>query len=251
MPAIQRPNHWFWEAGGDDRFVAVVRSGYLRLLQYSPEGRRMITGIAGPGAIVGEVMKGRGRYGLESSTEVSLCTFDRAEFDRIRREEPSFRRAVYAERSRALEALYLHIWARGLQKPEERLADFLLRAREILPYQPLPHGGGVLTLIVPRADIADLIGTSRETISRLTHLWQADGMIRMPDPQHLVIIDVKQLAQVAGLVAPPPVAAGGGGNALDAGTGVAGTGAIAKGAGTGAGAAAVRRMLNTGHRVYL
>lgn len=194
-----KADHWLWdiESGGEQ--VTVVRKGYLRLLRYSLDGRRLLTGIAGPGAVVGEVLSRRGRYGVECATDVSLCTFGRTAFRQLEQEDTDFRRALYAERSRSLEALHRHIWTRGLQTPEERLAAFLVQSCAMLPYQPLPGGGGVLTLEIPRVDIADLIGTTRETISRLTHRWQDEGLVTIPDAAHLILHDPALLARRGGL----------------------------------------------------
>ncbi|WP_158243093.1 Crp/Fnr family transcriptional regulator [Acidimangrovimonas sediminis] len=198
-PATHTAEHWLWDLDGEGRFVTVVRAGYLRLLRYSSGGRRLVLGIAGPGAMVGEILPHRGRYGVECATDVTLCTFGRAALERLEHEDAGFRRTLHAERRRALGALQDHIWMRGLQTPEERLASFLSRATQMLPYQTLPDGGGVLTLEIPRADIADLVGTSRETISRITHRWQDEGLIAIPDGGHLVIRDPAQLARRGGL----------------------------------------------------
>ncbi len=199
LPAVHGSDHWLWDPEDGSGPVTVLRRGYLRLLRYSVDGRRLITGIAGPGAVIGEILPRRGRYEVECATEVSLCTFARAPFEHLAAEEGALRRAIRRERGRALDALHGHIWMRGLQTPEERLAVFLVRACEMLPFQRLPSGGGVLALVVPRADIADLIGTTRETISRLTHRWQDEGLMSIPDGTHLVIHDPDGLARRGGL----------------------------------------------------
>lgn len=198
IPAVHRADHWFRDRdrpGG----VMVVREGYLRLLRYSADGRRLITGIAGPGAIVVETPPGPGRTGGESVTDVSLCTFEHGSFERLLHEDTEFLRGFRAERSRCLAALRQHIWMRGLQSPGQRLAALIVQACGMLPYQPLPGGGGVLTLDIPRADIADLIGTTRETVSRLAHRWQDEGLITISDNQHLILRDRAALARRGGL----------------------------------------------------
>lgn len=199
MPAMYPADHWLSDVEDADSPIIVLRTGYLRLLRYAADGRRLITGIAGPGAIVGEIPPGRGRYGVETITDVSLCTFDCHAFEHLLRDDAEVLRCFRTERGRNLAALRQHIWMRGLQTPEQRLAAFLVQACGMLPYQPIPRGGGVLTLDIPRADIADLISTTRETISRLTRRWLDQGLIAIPDSRHLVLRDRARLALRGGL----------------------------------------------------
>ncbi len=199
VPVTQAADHWFWDEESVPRFVGLVRHGFLRMLRYSADGRRMITGIAGPGGIVGEMTSGRRGYGLETSTPVSMCTIDLSTFKQLMAEEPQLRRVVHAEQARCLDVLRRHIWSRGIQTPEERLSAFLNQACDALPNEPLPGGGEKLTLDIPRADIADLIGTTRETISRITRQWQAKGLIDIPDARHFIIHDRDKLAEKGGL----------------------------------------------------
>ena len=64
VPADFAADHWFWDEESAPRFVGVVRHGYLRMLRYSASGQRIITGIIGPGGLVGGISGGRRGNGL-------------------------------------------------------------------------------------------------------------------------------------------------------------------------------------------
>ncbi|WP_164871849.1 Crp/Fnr family transcriptional regulator [Solirhodobacter olei] len=192
-------NHRLWDEDVQPGFTAILWRGYLRMPRYSLEGRRQIVSIICPGEIVGEGVDTRPGYGMEAVTAVTFCRFERGEFRRLADREPELRRALLRQHMKRLEVLRWLTWSLGLQTPEERLCAFLARACETMPYQPLPDGSGILSLEVPRADVADLLGTTKETISRLTHRLQQIGLIEIRDPRHFRIFDRERLAKVGGL----------------------------------------------------
>ncbi|WP_118138719.1 Crp/Fnr family transcriptional regulator [Oceanicella sp. SM1341] len=207
QPGSFAAGHSFWQEDGQASFVAVLRSGYLRMLRYSAEGRREIVGLAGPGALVGEAEGGHGGYALEAVTGASLCRVERSRFRELMAADRELRRGVCLRYAERLEALRRHIWSRGLLTPEERLCGFLVLASAFLPYQPLAGGGGVLTIEFRRADIADLLGTTKETVSRSLQHLQAQGLIRLRDARHVLIPEPARLARRGGLDGAAPAGA--------------------------------------------
>lgn len=198
--AVDYPaNHRFWDEDERPGFAAILQSGYLRMPRYSIEGRRQIVAMVSPGEIVGEGIDTRPGYGMESVTPVRVCRFERGDFLRLTESEPELRRAIFRQYMKRLDVLRWLTWSLGLQTPEERLCAFLARSCETMPYQPLPDGSGILTLEVPRADVADLLGTTKETISRLTHRLQQTGLIEIRDPRHFRIFDLGKLARAGGI----------------------------------------------------
>lgn len=194
-----RANHCFWDEDSRPGFIGIVHTGYLRIVRYSLDGRRQITALVGPGETVGEGIHEGVGYALEAATATTLCRFERPAFERLMTEESELRRAVYREYADRLEKLRRLAWMLALQSPEERLCTFLSNTHGAMPWQPLPGGGGVLTVEIPRADVADLLGTTKEQISRVTHRLAAAGLIEIRDPRHFLIPDVARLRQAGGL----------------------------------------------------
>lgn len=185
-------DHLLWEEDHSPGFVAVLLKGFLRMLRYSADGRRQIMVIVPPGELVGEGVETRTGYLLEAATPVQVLRLERGAFARLMEEAPDLGRSIYRQCVSRLDRLQRMTWSLGLQSPEERLCTFLADACHVMPFEPR-GAGGVLTMELPRADIADYLGTTRETISRLTHKLKAAGLIVIRDPRTFDIPDTDRL----------------------------------------------------------
>lgn len=190
-----------WSAESPEPFVALLCAGHLRMAQYSVNGRRQVMAILNPGDMAGEIQSPRAGYALETVTPVTICRIERSAFQRLLTEDAELRRATYRQRIRRLDAVRRLIWSLGVQTLEERLAGFLALACKTQPFQPLPDGGGILSIQIPRGDIADHLNTSRESISRVTYRLQAAGLIEIRDATHFRIPDLDRLRRAGGVAA--------------------------------------------------
>jgi CRP/FNR family transcriptional regulator len=114
----------------------------------------------------------------------------------------SLRADLLRQKQDQLDRLQWLTWTLCAMGPEERLCAFLALSSKFLPYQPLPDGSGVLTMVLPRKDIADLLATTVETICRALYKLSDKGIIEIRDPAHFRIPDLQELiklGQVDGL----------------------------------------------------
>src|SRR5262249_21646388 len=72
----------FSEGDPADSVYEVVR-GMVRLCKILPDGRRQITGFLSAGQFLGLAPEGTCVYTAEAITEVTLCRYKRAAFDRL------------------------------------------------------------------------------------------------------------------------------------------------------------------------
>jgi CRP-like cAMP-binding protein len=77
-----------------------------------------------------------------------------------------------------------------------RIAEFLLRIRNHLPEDP--KRPFALSLLLPRADIADHLGTSLETVCRTLAEFKMKGLIDLPNRKTIRFVNVPGLLQIAG-----------------------------------------------------
>lgn len=181
-------------AGGSrSHDVWFIRSGILRLQRHSYDGRRQLLSLFFPGEIVG--FEGDFHQGLsvETATQSCLCRIDRRKFDSLVRQNDELLAELFRQKQDQLDRLHWLSWSLGALRPEERISAFLALASKFMPYQPLPDGTGVLSLYLPRRDIADLLGTTVETISRVVHKLADTGMIEIRDPAHFRFLDMPGL----------------------------------------------------------
>ena len=79
--------------------------------------------------------------------------------------------------------------------PMERLASFLLRLRR--RYRENGIADDAIALPMGRGDIADHLGLTVETVSRSFTRLRNQGLVALPDPQHVKILDDDGLAELA------------------------------------------------------
>ncbi len=176
--------------------VWVIRSGILRLQRHSFDGRRQILSLFVPGEIVGYDHLLRDGMSVESASDCCLCRIDQREFEAQLERDRGLHIELYEQHHDQIERLRWLTVSIGALRPEERVSAFLALATRFMPYQPLPDGSSVLTVLLSRADIADLLATATETISRITHSLEEAGVIEIRDPSHFRITDLRRLTEM-------------------------------------------------------
>lgn len=183
-PIRQDSDRTLHDGDAETDFVGVLVGGYLRTAHYSQDGTRRLLNLYMPGDLIGPRGDGRDDVVIETATDVKVCRFDGATFRRAFDGDASLRDLVYEQirgRTDRLRRLALSL---GSARPEGRLLGFLAAATHYMPWERLPSGGGILTMVLPRRDIADLLGTTVESISRITQHLGRRGVIRILDPYH-------------------------------------------------------------------
>ncbi|MDA8052514.1 MAG: helix-turn-helix domain-containing protein [Rhodospirillales bacterium] len=175
-----------------DGAYEVVR-GMLRLYKMLPDGRRQITGFVSTGELVGVTPNGARPYTAEAVTDLVLCRFPPAAFDRMIDEQPGFARRLLSATADDLDAAQEQMLLLGRMTAVEKVVSFLLVLAK--------RQGGVLARFVDlpmgRNDIADYLGLTIETVSRtLSRLKQA-GSIGLPTPTRVEIRDIRRLEMLA------------------------------------------------------
>jgi CRP-like cAMP-binding protein len=176
--------------------VWLIRSGILRLQRHAYDGHRQILSLFFPGEIIGFEGEFREGVSVETATHSGLCRIDRRRFETMLDQNDTLRADLFRQKQDQLDRLYWLTWSLGALSPEERLCAFLARASKVMPYQPLPDGTGILSMQLPRKDIADLLGTTVETISRIVHKLADSGVIEIRDPAHLRFLDLRKLIAI-------------------------------------------------------
>ena len=156
------------DEGGDVFFL--IREGQVKVTMISPEGKEIILSMLGPGDFFGEMalLDDEPRSATIIATEpLDVVTIFRNDFLAILNENFSITRKVLAELSRRLRTASNRIESLATMDVYGRLARFFLDlARE----QGKKLDNGYVAVTRPtHQSIANMIGTSRETVSRLIH----------------------------------------------------------------------------------
>lgn len=156
----------------------LIREGQVKVTMISPEGKEIILKLLGPGDFFGEMalLDDEPRSATVVATEaLELITIWRNDFLQILSENFSIARKVLAELSRRLRSASSRIESLATMDVYGRLARlFLDLARD--QGKPLENGYVAVTRPTHQA-MANMIGTSRETVSRLIHDLMRQGLL--------------------------------------------------------------------------
>ena len=183
----------FAEAEPAENVYEIV-SGKVRLCKLLPDGRRQITGFIAAGNILGLALEGQYLYSAEAITDVTLCRYPRARFDRLVDEVPGFARRLLSMTSDELRSAQDQMLLLGRKSASEKIASFLLA---MSPHTDSDDEAEEVHLPMARGDIADYLGLTMETVSRTLTILKHQGLIAIPTPARIQLIDRDRLEEIA------------------------------------------------------
>lgn len=177
------------------RAVYTVTAGALRLVRHLPDGRRRVASFRLPGDFVGLSNSGHHRHDIEAVTATELCRFRTEDMARLRGEFPALDAKLLEIAIAELDAARDDALGLSRLSPGERLAAFLLALAE--KRRRWHVDPGVIVLPMGRADIADFLGLTIETVSRSFTALKRHGAIALPDPNTVEVLDRALLQSLA------------------------------------------------------
>lgn len=195
------PGQSLLSPGALRRDLWLVETGLLRMQHTDRDGRRQILHLVFPGEIVGINPRDLIGTAIEACGHSTLHRIDRRAFDEALTRDPGFRRRLLRHQEGRLEQVRFLTWLLRALRPAERVCAFVAFSLQVMPARRLGDGSLVLDQIMPRTDIADLLRTSVETISRVTRALQRKGVIEIEAPSRFRIIDLPRLKRMGGIAA--------------------------------------------------
>lgn len=155
--------------------LMVVHVGRLKVSRLSPDGAEQIVRVLGPGEFTGEAAVFSGErvdhrvVALEAAT---LCVFHHEDLDRLIRQHPEIGLRMLATVSTRLSETEERLNALTSRDVESRLAGYLLDL-------PTTWHDGVATVTLPLAkkDVASLLDTTPESLSRALTSLGGQGLV--------------------------------------------------------------------------
>jgi len=175
----------------------VMIKGRVKIYKLSPEGKEQILHIFGMGEPFGEVPVFAGENfpaNAEALENSRALFFPRLALLRLIKQNPSFALNLLAILSRRLRSFAAQIEDLSLKEVPGRIAAHLLYLSE------LKKGSSDLKLTITKGQLASLLGTIPETLSRILGRMSGEGLISLSGP-HIKILDrdgLKTLADSSG-----------------------------------------------------
>ncbi len=159
----------FHEDESGDVFC-VIREGKVKITMISPEGKEIILTMMGPGEFFGEMalLDDAPRSATVVALEpLEVVTIWRSDFLQLLADNFSMTRKILSELSKRVRRMSLRIESLATMDVYGRLARFFL---DLAQQQGKVLDNGYVAVTRPTHQaIANMIGTSRETVSRLIH----------------------------------------------------------------------------------
>ena len=172
----------------------VVLFGRVKLSKLSPAGKEQILHLHGPGETFGEAALGDGaRYPAQAvATKPSeVLLIPRAEFQELLGRRPVLATNLIASLSRRIRDMALLVEDLSLRDAPARLARYLLDLTGASA-----GAGAVLTLPMSKGELASLLGTRQETLSRGFRLLADAGFVEV-NGGDVTILDPAGLSDMA------------------------------------------------------
>jgi len=184
----------FSEGEDGSGFYLVLR-GRVKVFKLSPEGKEQILHILGPGEPVGEVAVLSGELfpaNAQAMEESRLLFFPKEAFVEMIRKDPSVALRMLGVLAKRLRKFTMLIEDLSLKEVPGRLASYLLG-------QDLGGNGPnkPFVLEIPKAQLASLLGTIPETLSRILSRMAAEELIQLDGTRGIRILDREGLEELA------------------------------------------------------
>ena len=184
------------QQGEANSFYVHVLQGTVKLASELQDGMEQIVGLRYAGDFLGQRFTQEFGFTAEASSDVELCKVPKASLDALA--DSSTRVAHLMHRQVASELEETRGWMLSLAQRDARqkVASLLYG---IARRQPASAGAVKFELPLSRAEIANYLGLTIETISRQFSLLKRDGIIRIERTTHITIDDMGALAASAGI----------------------------------------------------
>lgn len=191
-----RPEQSVFHEGDPAKRVFMVTHGALKLYTLLADGRRQITGFMFPGDFLGVSVDEEYAFTVEALGDTELWWFSRDAFDKFISEHPQVERELYRLAAHELAEAQRQMVLLGRKAAAERLATFFL---SLVERAERASGTSETSFDLPmsRMDIADYLGLTKETVSRMLAQLRALGLIRLQAQNRVEVLDRERLRSMA------------------------------------------------------
>jgi CRP/FNR family transcriptional regulator, nitrogen fixation regulation protein len=173
----------------DAEMIYRVVRGVVRTTRLTADGRRQVGDFYYPGDLFGLDPGPEHRFAAEALTGCEIQMVRRTSV-RAFAGDAELDRAILAATRRELERLQEHLMLLGRKSARERVASFLaaIAERQLEDEFELPMG---------RQDMADYLGLTIETVSRMLTQLQSDAIVEFPSTRRFQVRKWRALEALA------------------------------------------------------
>ncbi len=174
----------------------VIVNGKVKVSRVSDDGKEVILTILGESDFFGEmaILDGLSRSANVTAMEDSeLFIIQRSDFLNMLKSHPEIAIALLQELTQRLRAADMKIKSLSLKDAEGKVATVILQLADDIG--KIKQGTVEIEKLPFQHDLANMAGTSRETISRTLHSFAKKGMVEL-DGSRLRILDYEKFKEL-------------------------------------------------------
>ena len=184
-----------FEEGQEVRKSYNLTSGCLKLYKLLPDGRRLVTDFLYPGDFLGLAEQETHTCTAEAVTPATLCRFERSALENLVQRHVCLERHLLARARAELAGAREQLLLLGQKSARERVASFILTQSACAVSRGLV--ASPVDTPMRRSDIADHLGLTTETISRILTTLTRAGLISRESGRRIHIRDAEGLSGIA------------------------------------------------------
>lgn len=178
---------------------ANVLSGVVKLSKMLEDGRQQVVGLQFAPDFLGRPYEHRSNVTAVAATDAEMCFFSKSVLDRIASEAPGIGVRFYKQTRRELDEAQEWMLALGRKSAFEKVASFFqFIAMHIDPEREETVNRVSFDLPLTRAEIADFLGLTIETVSRQITQLRKQQLIEIVENRHVTIPDLARLQDACG-----------------------------------------------------
>lgn len=163
----------FYSPEDESEVLFILKKGQVQLYRISPQGKKLIIGTLGPGTIFGEMsFIGQGMQDsfAEAVEDCVICVMSREDLERLLLKKPQIALRLLEALGQRLQEMETRLEDLAFKSVPSRLASLLLRLSK--------EQGGTITGLTHQ-DLADTVGTYRETATAVLNQFRALGILAL------------------------------------------------------------------------
>ncbi len=169
----------------------LLRQGRVQRYRISPEGKKLVIATLGPGALFGEMaLLGQQMHNAfaEAMEDCAIMVMSRADLERLMLNDPTIGRRILTLTQKRLTDAEARLEDMAFKGIPARLASLLLRLSADQDSDSITG--------LTHQDLAETIGTYRETATQVLNDLKADGLIEI-GRKRITILDADRLRDIA------------------------------------------------------
>ncbi len=179
-----------------ESYASVMR-GVVKLSKVLEDGRQQVVGLQFAPDFLGRLFGRQSAINADAASEVELCRMPKSVVERMVAQNPALEGRLLEQALRELDEAREWMVTLGRKTAKEKVASFLY----LIATHKDPNSNddsAVFDLPLTRADIADFLGLTIETVSRQFTRLRANRIIEIENHRHVLVPDLIRLKNSCG-----------------------------------------------------